>query len=314
MALKLFAPADTVLIQNSTAEGLIFVENTRLFRTGATAQLTADAQPTIFVYIIDIQDINTMLVQIPTTTPGTSYVGSDVSAYTTAGNAHIYMAEQVGEDSGQIEWSRQVNVLKADATSLFPVASKYLPVRLTDGSAFYNAAGGGSGGSVQNQVRNATNTDWVNVGVGTESISILHIPIRFQGTGANVVEPLNVAPVGSEWAIPVRNINNGTQVVAIADLPLPDGAATESTLSNLPDLTGVWGYKAGTSGVVDVDAGRVLMIKATCGMIAGVISINGGDPIPIPPGGSVSICPKAQLVAPTIIFTTTNSYLVEYVI
>ena len=40
--------------------------------------------------------------------------------------------------------------------------TKYLPVRLSDGSAFYNAGGGGGGGLVQNQVRNQSDTDWIN--------------------------------------------------------------------------------------------------------------------------------------------------------
>jgi len=40
--------------------------------------------------------------------------------------------------------------------------TKYLPVRLSDGSAFYNAGGGGGSGLVQNQVRNESDTDWIN--------------------------------------------------------------------------------------------------------------------------------------------------------
>jgi len=40
--------------------------------------------------------------------------------------------------------------------------TKYLPVRLSDGSAFYNVGGGSGGGLVQNQVRNQSDTDWIN--------------------------------------------------------------------------------------------------------------------------------------------------------
>lgn len=40
--------------------------------------------------------------------------------------------------------------------------TKYLPVRLSDGSAFYNAGGGAGGGLVQNQIRNQSDSDWIN--------------------------------------------------------------------------------------------------------------------------------------------------------
>ena len=65
------------------------------------------------------------------------------------------------------------------------------------------------GGIAQTQVRNALDAAWVNVGVGAESGSILHMPVRVQGTGANVVEPMNTTPVGTEYALPVRNIPSG---------------------------------------------------------------------------------------------------------
>jgi len=47
---------------------------------------------------------------------------------------------------------------------LYNNPAKYLPVRLTDGTAFYVAggAGGGSGGLVQNQILNETGDAWIN--------------------------------------------------------------------------------------------------------------------------------------------------------
>jgi hypothetical protein len=44
---------------------------------------------------------------------------------------------------------------------------------------------------------------------------------------------LSSAPVGSELAIVVRNLPSGTQAVSIGSLPLPSGAATETTLGTL---------------------------------------------------------------------------------
>jgi hypothetical protein len=61
----------------------------------------------------------------------------------------------------------------------------------------------------QTQVRNAANSAWINVGVGAESATILHVPVRIQGTGANVIEPLNTNPAGTEYALPVRDVSGG---------------------------------------------------------------------------------------------------------
>jgi len=78
-----------------------------------------------------------------------------------------------------------------------------------------NVVSGGAGGGVaQMQVRNSADTNWVNVGVGAETASMLHVPVRIQGTGANVVEPLNTSPTGTEYAVPTRNIPSGTQPVS----------------------------------------------------------------------------------------------------
>ncbi|MFQ5999918.1 MAG: hypothetical protein ACE5J6_03990 [Candidatus Bathyarchaeia archaeon] len=46
--------------------------------------------------------------------------------------------------------------------SIVKDATKYLPVRLTDGTSFYIAGGGAGGGLVQVQIRNAADTDWIN--------------------------------------------------------------------------------------------------------------------------------------------------------
>jgi hypothetical protein len=42
------------------------------------------------------------------------------------------------------------------------------------------------------------------------------------------VQPMTTAPIGTEWAAPVRNIPSGTQAVSAAALPLPAGAGSET--------------------------------------------------------------------------------------
>src|SRR5918911_5201865 len=66
-----------------------------------------------------------------------------------------------------------------DVTPATPVATDYLPVRLTDGTAFYTAGGGAGGGGVaQTQVRNATNV-WTDVGYAAGD---QNMPVAVQGT------------------------------------------------------------------------------------------------------------------------------------
>jgi len=80
-----------------------------------------------------------------------------------------------------------------------------------------------------------------------------------------------------------------------------------------PDI-GTWAYVAGGSGTATVPAGgRVLTISAiTDAGIDGSVEIDGGDTIPLNSAG-INLNPKGNLVAPTVVFSSTNSYFIEYV-
>lgn len=91
-------------------------------------------------------------------------------------------------------------------------------------------------------------------------------------------------------------------------------------VENVGKEAGDWGYASGTSGTVDIPAGcRVLQITAIALGSAGSLTINGGSSIVLPYDGtdhvssSITITPKGNLVAPTIVFTSTDGYFVEYV-
>lgn len=93
--------------------------------------------------------------------------------------------------------------------------------------------------------------------------------------------------------------------------------ATEATLAailaSLPDESGTWSYLAGVSGTVNVPAGgRLLGVTATGGTSAASMTINGGATITIPANQAIDFSPRAQLVAPSFVFTSTVSYVVEY--
>lgn len=105
-------------------------------------------------------------------------------------------------------------------------SSAFVLVRFWDGTNLINAgdnannalrvnvvAGGAGGGNADIRIKDGS-AALQSVGVGAESASILHVPVRIQGTGANVAEPLNSNPAGTEYALPVRNIPSGTQPVS----------------------------------------------------------------------------------------------------
>lgn len=77
------------------------------------------------------------------------------------------------------------------------------------------------------------------------------------------------------------------------------------------ELPGDWDYYAGAFGTVAVGVGeRVLGITAHA-TTAGSMTINGGDSIPIPANTSVVFTPERTLTAPTVVFTGTDSYIIE---
>ena len=82
----------------------------------------------------------------------------------------------------------------------------------------------------------------------------------------------------------------------------------------------VWGYNSGTAGTLVLENGkRVLQISAVALESEGSFTINGGDVISLPYGSNdnvsteITISPQGNLIDPTIIFTGTDSYFVEYV-
>lgn len=103
--------------------------------------------------------------------------------------------------------------------------------------------------------------------------------------------------------------------VSAASLPLPTGASTEATLLLLETNTaknyGTWGYVSGIDGTVVV-TGRVVGIGAYS-LLGGSFTINGGDVITLPSGVAYNIQPNGNLVNPTIIFTGTNTFIIETV-
>lgn len=100
------------------------------------------------------------------------------------------------------------------------------------------------------------------------------------------------------------------EVVTLADAA---GTLISPALdATLPKLVGTWDYRAGASGTPRGFTGRVVGI-AVHATVAGSLTINGGDSIPIPANSGIAVTPNAQLVSPALVFTGTDSFFVEFV-
>jgi len=104
---------------------------------------------------------------------------------------------------------------------------------------------------------------------------------------------------------------SGTVTVANPTANPETGLAKDATL---PKVVGTWSYDAGVSGTVTVGVGkRVIGITATGGTSAASMTINGGPNITIPANMAITWAPVGQLIAPVLVFTSTASYICEYV-
>lgn len=120
------------------------------------------------------------------------------------------------------------------------------------------------------------------------------------------------------------NLGNNVPVEVAPDGDSPTGfsepvldAAVRAALTDLlgrtPDLAGTWSYYGGTNDAGLVVTGRVMAISAYATASGATISINGGDAIPVPVHGGLTLSPRGNLVSPTIAFTGTAAYFVEVV-
>lgn len=77
---------------------------------------------------------------------------------------------------------------------------------------------------------------------------------------------------------------------------------------------GNWTYSAGVNGTVVVATGRRVTGITAYSSAGGTLTIDGGDSVVIPAGSAISIEPKGNLVAPTIVFSAgVTSYFIESV-
>lgn len=105
-------------------------------------------------------------------------------------------------------------------------------------------------------------------------------------------------------------LERGTRVLERVSPDTPYLATRDAAMSGA-----TWGYLTGTAGTATVPAGgKVLTITALAGSAGSPsIAIAGGAAIALPQGAALTIQPRGNLVAPSIVFTGTTTYFVEYV-
>jgi hypothetical protein len=139
------------------------------------------------------------------------------------------------------------------------------------------------------------------------------------------VDPVTGAPyvpIGTLQPCPTEEFPSSIEISNDVGDPVPISGTVEISNDtgnaipvidgNIPDLTGTWAYAAGSSGSRSV-VGRVLGIAAHATAIGATCEIDGGDAIPVPTGAGISLTPVGNLLSPTIVFTGTDSYMVEFV-
>lgn len=125
--------------------------------------------------------------------------------------------------------------------------------------------------------------------------------VSIEGT-VNIAEPVTVDGSVSVNNFPATQAVTGT--VAVSSVPTSQADI---------NVTGTWAYAAGTSGTVTLPAGsKVLQISATS-LLGGSFTVNGGAAITIPANQQFTLEPRGNLVAPTLVFTSTTAFVVEYV-
>ena len=211
--------------------------------------------------------------------------------------------------SGTVSVGNTVSVSATDL-DIRNLSSAQDSVAITDGGGSITVDGSVS----------VTGTVAVSNFPATQAVSATDLDIRNLSSAQDSVTVTGSVNVGN---FPATQAVSGT---VTANLGTLNGAATAanqttgntslSSIDNkLPDLSGTWGYNAGTSGTLTVAANkRVLAITATAPpLLAASMTINGGQSITIPAGTSITINPRANLTAPTLVFTSTSAYFVEFI-
>lgn len=181
---------------------------------------------------------------------------------------------------------------------------------------------------------------------GTQSVSVTNFPVTQPVSGTVTVQQL----IGSSLHTDVDNFPatqpvsgtvsvSGTVPVSLATAPTttvvqPTGANLHVVVDTAPTTPvtgtffqstqpvsesntdksfGTWSYYGGISGTITVAAGQRVLSISCHSSSGGSLTINSGMSIPVPANVGFAINPLGNLIAPTIVYTGTDSYFIETV-
>jgi hypothetical protein len=149
------------------------------------------------------------------------------------------------------------------------------------------------------------------------SVSVNNFPTTQAVSGTVALDSATLAALETinVGNFPATQVVSGTvEITNDVGNPIPvSGTVTVAPTAADTNVTGTWGYLAGVSGTVNVPAGgKVLQISAAS-LLGGSFTVNGGPAITIPANQQFTLEPRGNLVAPTIVFSTTASFVVEFV-
>lgn len=157
---------------------------------------------------------------------------------------------------------------------------------------------------------------WVVSGTVTTSPNVnVH-----DGAGVSITSTGSSLNVDVTNTVPVTLAS--TTITGNVTVVQPSGAALHVDVDNtvpvsnqaLSNITGTWKYYAGTAATVTVGASERVTGLTAHATLAGTVTINGGPAITVPANSSFNLQPGGNLVAPTIVFTGTDAYVVETVL
>jgi hypothetical protein len=143
--------------------------------------------------------------------------------------------------------------------------------------------------------------------IGTGTASYLN-QVRGSIGGLKYLQITSTAWTSGSLSITIRAGVGTAGTFLVASLP-----TGTNPIGNISNLTGTWGYLAGSSGTATVPAGGKVLGIAAHATTAGSLTINGGASVPVPANVGAALTPNGNLVAPSIVFSGTDSYFVEYV-
>jgi hypothetical protein len=159
-------------------------------------------------------------------------------------------------------------------------------------------------------------TDQISIDAGTVNLSTDQLESLLTSLLTELGQKYEGGPIALDAAT-IAALESTTVTVTNPTTNPETGLAKDTTLvtqsAKIPNQAGTWAYYAGTSGTVNVTAGQRVLGIAAHATTAGSMTINGGASVPIPAGTGIQFSPVGNLVAPTLVLTGTDSYVIEVV-